>query len=370
MSSPPLSATARFEALDMLRGLAAVLIVVFHAYWTSDAANPWNKAWLGVDLFFALSGFVLAHAYLDRLRTGMPLSTFMKLRLIRLYPLYIAGTLIGAALWWLLQVRAGEPPDLGLLALTLGWQAAFLPVLPAHSIDGNLFYPLNGPAWSLFFELVINLCLVLSARFLRPAVLAAIIAAAAIWLIAVAVNRQTLDVGWSWPTIWDGGARTAFSFFAGVALYRLHLRRKAPAVSTWLIAAALLGWITFGRGQGWLFDLASVFLVFPLLIWFGASATGGAMTRRFGLWSGTISYPIYALHVPQLDFYYRAFGKLVGNSFPDHEAQAVAGYVVTMIAVAWCAARFFDDPVRRFLGRRMGLSKVRGSASGQIERKG
>ena len=196
MSSPPLSATARFEALDMLRGLAAVLIVVFHAYWTSDAANPWNKAWLGVDLFFALSGFVLAHAYLGRLRAGMPLTTFMRLRAIRLYPLYIAGTLIGAAMWWLLQIRAGEVPDLRLLALTLGWQTAFLPVPPTHSIDGNLFYPLNGPACSLFFELVINLCLALSARFLRPAVLAVIITAAAIWLIAVAVNRQTLDVGW------------------------------------------------------------------------------------------------------------------------------------------------------------------------------
>ena len=358
MPSPPLSATARFEALDMLRGLAAVLLVVFHAYWTSAEANPWSKAWLGVDLFFALSGFVLAHAYLDRLRTGMPLTTFMKLRLIRLYPLYIAGTLIGAALWWLLQVRAGEAPDLGLLALTLGWQAAFLPVPPAHCIDGNLFYPLNGPAWSLFFELLINLCLALSARFLRPAVLAAIIAAAAIWLIAVAVNRQTLDVGWSWPTIWDGGARTAFSFFAGVALYRLHLRRKAPAVSAWLIAAGLLGWITFGRGQGWLFDLASVFLVFPLLIWFGASATGGAMTRRFGLWSGTISYPIYALHVPLLDFYYRALGRLVGNPLPEMQGLAVAGYVFFMIAVAWCAATYFDVPVRRYLSRRSAPAEV------------
>jgi peptidoglycan/LPS O-acetylase OafA/YrhL len=277
----------------------------------------------------------------------MTLASFMKLRLVRLYPLYLAGTLIGAALWWLLRMRDGASPEPGLLGLTLGWQALFLPVPPGHSIAPDMFYPLNGPAWTLLLELVVNLCLALSARFLRPAVLAAIVSGAAIWLVAVGIERQTLDVGWSWPTIWDGGARTAFSFFAGVALYRLHLKRKAPAVGAWLIAAIFIGWITLGHERGWWFDLASVGMVFPGLIWLAANARSGPAMRRIGLWSGYVSYPIYALHVPLLDLYYRAFGKLVGDPFPDLQVVAMTGYVLAMIALAWLAARFYDDPVRR-----------------------
>lgn len=353
MPIPPAAASPRFEALDLLRGMAAVMIVAFHAYWTSAEANPWSKGWLAVDLFFALSGFVLAHAYLDRLKAGLGLRAFMKLRLARLYPLYIAGTLVGAASWWLLRMRDGAGPDPGLLGLTLGWQALFLPVPPGHSIEPDMFYPLNGPAWTLLFELVINLCLALSARFLRPAVLAVIVGGAAVWLVLIAVNRQSLDVGWSWPTIWDGAARSIFSFFVGVALYRVHLIRKAPAVGSWLIAAIFIVWIMLGHGRGWWFDLASVGLVFPGLIWVAANAKGGPAMRRIGLWSGYMSYPIYALHVPLLDLYYRAFGKLAGNPFPDLQAVAVAGYVLAMIVVAWLAARFYDDPVRRWLGRRL-----------------
>jgi peptidoglycan/LPS O-acetylase OafA/YrhL len=358
MAILPPSVSSRFEALDLLRGVAAVMIVAFHAYWTSAEANPWSKGWLAVDLFFALSGFVLAHAYLDRLKTGLGLRAFMTLRLARLYPLYIAGTLIGAALWWLFEVWDGASPDPGLLGLMLGWQALFLPVPPGHSIEPEMFYPLNGPAWTLLFELMVNLCLALSARFLRPTVLAAIVGGAAVWLVMVAVNRQSLDVGWSWPTLWDGGARAAFSFFAGVALYRLHLVRKAPAVGAWLIAAIFVGWITLGHGRGWWFDLASVTLVFPMLIWLAASAKSGPAMRRIGLWSGYVSYPVYALHVPLLDLYYRAFGKLAGNPFPDRQALAAAGYVLAMIAVAWLAARFYDDPVRRWLARWIAVGKV------------
>ena len=98
--------------------------------------------------------------------------------------------------------------------------------------------------------------------------------------------------------------------------------------------------------------------MFPLLIWFAASATGGAMTRRIGLWSGAISYPIYALHVPLLNLYYRAFSKLVGNPLPELQGLAVAGFVAFMIAVAWFAAKFFDLPVRRYLGSRNGPAKT------------
>jgi len=87
------SSLDRFEALDGLRGVAALSVVAAHVYFLFGYAFP--SIDLAVDFFFALSGFVLAHAYGERLRGGMGAGRFMLLRLIRLYPLYILGTTIG-----------------------------------------------------------------------------------------------------------------------------------------------------------------------------------------------------------------------------------------------------------------------------------
>ena len=76
----------RFVLLDGIRGLAAVAIAHRHA--EVFFGRPEASSYLAVDLFFALSGFVLAHAYGERLANGQmnPLN-FMKARFLRLYPL-------------------------------------------------------------------------------------------------------------------------------------------------------------------------------------------------------------------------------------------------------------------------------------------
>lgn len=79
-----------YVTLDGLRGLAALSVVVLHSYrFIGDMA--WSSAALAVDLFFALSGFVLAHAYSQRLAEDLSVGEFMKARFIRLYPLYLVG---------------------------------------------------------------------------------------------------------------------------------------------------------------------------------------------------------------------------------------------------------------------------------------
>jgi peptidoglycan/LPS O-acetylase OafA/YrhL len=85
--------TRSFVTLDGLRGVAAFVVVVTHG----GMALPFeiSRAFLAVDFFFALSGFVLAHAYTERLRMGMAPRTFLLVRFARLYPLYILGTAIG-----------------------------------------------------------------------------------------------------------------------------------------------------------------------------------------------------------------------------------------------------------------------------------
>lgn len=92
-----------YKILDGLRGVAAILVVLFHlleVHSNGVHTDQWiNHGYLAVDFFFMLSGFVLAYAYDDRVNT-MSIKNFLKRRLIRLQPMIIIGSIIGAALFY------------------------------------------------------------------------------------------------------------------------------------------------------------------------------------------------------------------------------------------------------------------------------
>ncbi|MGN1359501.1 MAG: acyltransferase family protein, partial [Kiritimatiellia bacterium] len=94
----------RFEVLDGLRGIAALLVVAFHlleSYSGGDHTRQiLNHGYLAVDFFFVLSGFVIGYAYDDRWGQGLTLREFFKRRLVRLHPMVVFGTLLGAALFY------------------------------------------------------------------------------------------------------------------------------------------------------------------------------------------------------------------------------------------------------------------------------
>ena len=86
-----------FEVLDGLRGIAALAIVIFHFMeWVfpDSSKNFIGHGFLAVDFFFCLSGFVIGYAYDDRIRK-IGACQFIKLRLIRLHPLVILGSILG-----------------------------------------------------------------------------------------------------------------------------------------------------------------------------------------------------------------------------------------------------------------------------------
>src|SRR5476651_1716285 len=97
-----LPAKKHYEILDGLRGVASILVVCFHLFENlcSDRFHQIiNHGYLAVDFFFLLSGFVVAYAYDDRW-AKMTQWDFYKRRLIRLQPMVIMGSIIGAALFY------------------------------------------------------------------------------------------------------------------------------------------------------------------------------------------------------------------------------------------------------------------------------
>jgi len=133
-----------FYLLDGLRGVAAIAVMVYHAAALFVPVRL-PGSYLAVDLFFMLSGFVLTHAYADRLAEGLSWRAFLVARLVRLYPLYIAGTMFGV-----LVVTAVLIAGMGHLD-ALGWSSrvvAALAMLPSPDLGrgGTELYPLNVPA--------------------------------------------------------------------------------------------------------------------------------------------------------------------------------------------------------------------------------
>ena len=181
------------EILDGLRGVAAMIVVAFHlleTYSKGPAYQVLNHGYLAVDFFFVLSGFVIGYAYDDRWNR-MSLKGFFKRRLVRLHPMVIMGSLIGALFFYFgsaaFPMIAGVQWWEVLLICLLG--CTMLPALPSWDIRGwGETSPLNGPAWSLLYEYIANILYALVIRRFPKFVLGLFVAGAAVLTLDLTLN--------------------------------------------------------------------------------------------------------------------------------------------------------------------------------------
>ncbi len=337
-----------FPVLDGLRGVAALCVVVFHFY--EMVISSYSKLWIGhgflaVDFFFCLSGFVLGYAYDDRM-ARMGLGSFLKARLIRLQPMVIFGTVLGLAAFY--ANPFGVPPGYspGKLALLFAASIFLIPYGTMHERGRNLF-GLNAPAWSLFWEYVANLLFGIGLYRARRGVLAGVVVVAAAVLCWAGFHAGNLSGGWSARNFWDGGARVAFSFPAGLLVYRMGWRPRTRlglgALSVLLVLALL---VPYARG-GWGREAAEIILFFPLLVALGAGAAVTPKAERICRISGDLSYPLYMTHYAVIWIWgeYAQKHKLAGgNLWPF-----VALGVCILVVFAWAVFKVYDEPVRRYL---------------------
>jgi peptidoglycan/LPS O-acetylase OafA/YrhL len=348
-----------FEVLNGLRGIAAVAVVNAHL---GDFFGNIRSANVGlvVDFFFLLSGFVLAHAYDDKLRSGMGTGRFMAARLMRLYPMYLTGFVVGAVCAWI-HFRWGGNLH---FFVTAGAGALFLPPPPALSSNDYNLFPLNFPAWSLFYELIANLVFACIARRMNNIVLGAVIVISFLALAAIGLNAQTMDLGVR-PADWAGGlARVMFSFFAGIALYRMWRARPVRLnVHPVLLFALLILPLLFKPQKPfeWAYDLAAISCYFPLLL------TLGAQSRPKREWNGVcailgaLSYPLYVIHAPVADWLRVYADKSIVAGAPWGGLLIVAG----LASLAYVLEEKVDLPLRKALQKRLfaGKATERGDAS-------
>ncbi len=341
-----------FILLDGLRGLGALIVVMGHTIYL------WGMEWnpggaVVVDLFFLLSGFVLAYAYEPRFVDGMGVREFMTHRIVRLYPLYLLGTLLtflivfGATLG---DADAGERQ--------LSYTLQLIPqlfMLPSPEALGTIpLYSMNPPAWTLFFELVVNLLYVAAFRWLRDTrVLAALVLFCGVGLVVTVFALGSIDVGSHWPTWWAGFWRAGFGFFAGVLAFRLVGSPRTairPAKSWSILLVVLLPVICLIPATPEMqpvVDLTfAVVLAIPLLILAQSAGPPTWLNTLFTV-GGRISYAVYILHQPFRELAERAPWRGI-----DLLAIAPLGGVailVSVVVLSYFAERYYDRPVRRLI---------------------
>jgi len=364
------SSKPHYEILDGLRGIAAIMVVFFHVFEIHSQGDHTkqiiNHGYLAVDFFFLLSGFVLGYAYDDRWGK-MTLKDFFKRRVIRLQPMIIIGSLIGALLFYF-----QDSPDLGwggihevpiwkmLLIMFLGF--TLIPVGKGLDIRGwNEMHPLNGPAWSLFFEYIANIVYALVLRRTTKIVLSILVVLAASITIHYALTNPNGDIigGWSIddPTqLRIGFTRLAFPFLTGLLLARigkLHYTKNAFLSASLLLVVFLSIPHLGGDNNIWnrLYECFCLIVIFPFIIWLGAGGKiHGKKTSKICKFLGDISYPIYITHFPIAYVYY---AWVTNNKLTLVESWYFGLLViVAAIAVAYLTMRFYDLPVREWLRRK------------------
>lgn len=274
------------------------------------------------------------------------------IRLQRLHPLVVLGTVIGA-LTYIYDPFVGNNQQVGTVAIAVAFILGIL-LVPAPTLPNRWHetHSLNGPAWSLFQEYLINICYAFWGRKMKIKTLLVFVAGSAIALTITAVHYGDLQGGWSWQNIWVGPVRVTFPFFAGLLIYRLNLlvNIKFPFLLTslLLLVVFVVPHIPRFRTNG-LFDAACVILVFPLIISIGAGSQVKGKLAAACLFMGQISYPLYLLHYPFVHPYIH----WVTDKKPGSTMAALVAciLILSLIVGSWIILKVYDIPVRKKLAR-------------------
>ena len=378
-----LASKPRYEILDGLRGVGALIVIIFHCFETYVPVigrQVCNHGYLAVDFFFVLSGFVIGYAYDDRW-DRMSTWGFFKRRLVRLHPMVVAGTVVGASLFFF-----GECANFSEIATCPAWKfflclvMGLLMIPCGHGLDirgWGEFNSFNGPNWSLTWEYLGNILYAFLFRRLPKWGLAIVLAIGAFLMLNITLGWDVFDLfaeqkydvigGWALDAreCYIGFSRLLYPFVCGLLISRIVTGRRTadnPSGSPlhvrggfwWctLILVVLFAVPQVG-GQSCLADgiyqSVCLLVAFPLVVLLGAgSTTTDARSTRICKFLGELSYPLYITHFPfmymQMSWAWRHADAPVWM----HVSVSV-GVVIISLITAWGLYKLYDLPVRAWL---------------------
>ena len=353
-----------FLTLDGARGIGAMLVVLGHSamFWPGFPTLPLVPL---VDIFFVLSGFVLAFAYEPRFDRGMTPRQFMLARVIRLYPLYILGILMGTLVH--LYANSDNTSGMSLTDQLLNSAPAFL-MIPWMDPNSEYIYAANVPAWTLFFEMVINLVYILIYPYIRrTSGLLVVLAISLAMFIAMAIHYDTTDLGSRWTEFWGGFGRVSCTFFAGVLIYRMMGKPRETASRRSLLSVPLILLILLygiNGPENWFLarSIILVTIVGPFLLWLYLIVQPPRWLATTFAALGGMSYALYILHFPIYEIV-----KRLAWRYPEIllDIPMLGSFVVLAASMifSYAAWQWYDEPVRAAINKRLKERRARIKAS-------
>lgn len=315
--------------------------------------------------------------------------SFFKRRLTRLHPMVVAGTLIGAALFFFAGTAFPKTIEIE------GWKFALCLVMGLLMIPCGLGLDIrgwgetnsfNGPNWSLTYEYVANILYAFIFRHLPKAVLAVLCAVCAVFTLDLTLGWDIFGLfpngpqynvigGWSLTTqqIYVGFARLLYPFLCGLLISRILPSRRSesnPSGSPlhlkggfWWCALAIAVIFSVpcigGRQCLWdgLYQAVCILILFPLLVLAGAgSKTTDAKSTAVCKWMGEISYPLYITHFPLIYMQLNWVAEHPAAPLWQHISVSSGVFFVAVI-LAWGLLKIYDTPVREWLKKTLFANK-------------
>jgi peptidoglycan/LPS O-acetylase OafA/YrhL len=351
MNNPTNLPVSRFYALDAIRGIAAIAVMFYH--YTQHNGLDWlHGAWVAVDIFFILSGFVLMHSYGKKFLQGMNFKEFFNSRIARLGPMYVIGLTLGICAA-LLAITSNpdsviQPENVAIASalnffvlpyfnLTASWPFG------AENIHGTVF-PLNDPAWSLFFEMFVNIVFFFCLTRFKKINLYLLVAISGGIFIASTIILHKVNPGATASSFVFGFPRVIFEFFIGVFIYKFYGNYKMPPKFVAFLIFALVS-ICFFSSLGAV-GLGNGLILAPLLIAVFAKIVVPANTVSICKFLGDISYPLYVTHFPLYRLLYE-------SGFMHNLTPAAQTFVFASVAIGVAVVLVkIDESVRGALKKK------------------
>jgi peptidoglycan/LPS O-acetylase OafA/YrhL len=334
----------RLPGLDGVRGAAMALVFVHHVV-VRDRDPLIDGGWIGVDLFFVLSGFLITMSML----TNPDLGDFLRRRFWRIAPA-MAVFLLAYVVW---SIGAADEHQ------RMSW--AFAAATQWANVQGAMgppFSPHIGHLWSLSaevqFYVLWGMCLwwMLRRSVPRPVVLGVVIV---LFVLSWAERVLLLDAGTLWNRLYLGPDTRAAGLLVGCALGLAHasgwLRQRRVLTALVLPAVAVMTWfvveLTFLDGRTYRWGLTVAALAWGVVVASAAlrlpTPIRPLLEARPLVWLGRISYSVYLWHLAII-------AEVAADHPDDPVAVALIAAPITLV-VGWVSYRIVERPLLSASGR-------------------
>ncbi len=360
----------RIYTLDLMRGIAAILVVSYHLIETymDSTIHIINHGYLAVDFFFILSGFVVSYAYDLEWGKGLGYKAFFYRRLVRLHPMVLFASVLGTLLFFF-QVSpifpVSDKTNIFQLLRAMFMGMVFIPSTELTDVRGwGEMFCLNSPQWTLFFEYIANILYALFLRRLSNQGLFILT-----FIMALVTVNLTLDInicglignrdqiaytvigGWcsNQYDIFIGFSRLMFPFCCGMLIQRNKLRIQINnniAIMSILLVVILAMPKLPGVFNG-IYESICILIIFPLIIMLG---NGGKQTRMKSICTtaGELSYPLYIVHFPFV-YLQTAWVSLHPQSGIFENIEVTILCLISIVTTMYLSYHYYETPIRNYI---------------------